>query len=79
MDLQSPKEFISTELTEEEALLILEAAFQLYEDGNLFEWFSNTIQADLDYLRPAFEKAKTYINQDVQAKYKEYAPGYLGE
>ena len=52
--------FIRT-LRDAERMLILEAARQLYKDGNTYEWFCNQVDIDPDDCRDTFEKVAEFM------------------
>jgi hypothetical protein len=49
------REFVNA-LTDEELTILLELAFQVYQDGNDYEWFKNIIDLSDEVVDPIFEK-----------------------
>jgi hypothetical protein len=49
----TPHEYAAS-LSHDDLLLVLEAAFQVYRDGNIYEWFMNTVDLTNEVADPVF-------------------------
>jgi hypothetical protein len=49
------REFVNS-LADDELMILLELAFQVYQDGNDYEWFKNIIDLSDEVVDPIFEK-----------------------
>lgn len=47
------------------ALLVMELVYQIYEDGNLFEWFCDVSDVDPEAARPTFAFLHLYMKNGM--------------
>ncbi len=51
-------------LSEEELGILMELVYQVYEDGNLYEWFCNIVDVDPDHYRKVFEEVVAFSSEE---------------
>lgn len=51
-------------LTPDQALIVFEAAYWVFQDGNLYESFCNDADIGTDVYRETFEKLTDFMNEE---------------